>query len=62
MTPAIQAMQDLEQRMHKKYGDKPMSKYVKQDLLSVIKVTNELLDETATNLFIAERRLEEANL
>jgi len=55
-------MQDLEQRMHKKYGDKPMSKYVKQDLLSVIKVTNELLDETATNLFIAERRLEEANL
>lgn len=62
MTPAIEAMQKLEQRMHKKYGNKPMSKYVKQDLLNVIKITNELLDETATHLFIAERRLEEAGL
>lgn len=62
MTENLQAMADLEEEFANKYKAKPLDKYLKKDLLRVIEVMNDVLDETATNLYIAERRLEEAGV
>lgn len=59
MTEAIETMQSLEEEMQKKYKCRPLSKYHKKDLLRVIASLNDIGEELATNLYIAERRIEE---
>ncbi len=59
MSKAIEKMQSLEEEMKKKYQSKPLTKYLKKDLLRVIDSLNEISEELATNLYVAERRIEE---
>lgn len=59
MTEAIETMQLLEKEMHNKYKGKDITTYNKKDLLRVIDSLNDIGEELATNLYIAERRIEE---
>ena len=54
----IEKIKNLELEMHEKYQQADLINYEKSDLVKIIELNNEVIEEVATNAFIAERRLE----